>query len=189
MVSRRRLYIPKLKAQIMSKGENGGESRLNRTDLTMLVTFILFIIFAGIAIISPPQSLMPPRTYLEIGFLALVMVTFSTTYFELLERTKNEKIKASSKLALKFFAWGFSLTFSGLVTTFFAMFVNIMDINNNFRDVISFYVQISLNLLIGGITLVGASLPILYSLLGQSESETTSTPPSSEESGGGQQSK
>jgi len=173
----------------MSKGENGSERRLNRRDFTMLITFIIFITFVEIAIIGPPQSLIPPRTYLEIGFLVLVIVTFGTTYFELLERTKNEKVKASSKLALNFFAWGFSLTFSGLVTTFFAMFVNIMDINNKFRDVTSFYVQISLNFLIGGITLVGASLPLLPSLFGQSKGETASTLQSSGESGGSQQDK
>jgi len=44
------------------------------------------------------------------------------------------------------------------MTTFFAMMINIIDVASNFRDVTNFYVQISLNFLLGGITLVGASL-------------------------------
>jgi len=82
--------------------------------------------------------------------------------------------------------------FYRIVATLFAMITNfIIDLTdtstaNNFRDVISFYAQILLNFLLGGITLIGASLPLLPSLFRQSKSETASTRQSSEESGSNQ---
>jgi len=160
------------------------------------ITFIGSIILAMIVILSSSQSfILTPRAYLGVIILFLFSITFFVTHYTLSERIKNKKIEASSRPILAFFIWGVSLTSAGLVTTLFVMITNfIIDLTdtntaNNFKDIISFYAQISLNFILGGITLVGASLPLLPSLFGQNKGETTSTHQSSGESGDCQQSK
>jgi len=179
----------------MSRGAY--DSKIIRWAVKHLIEliFAISVILAMIVILGSSQSFeLTPRTYLEMIFLFLFTITFLITYNDLSERIKNRKIEVSSRPILAFFIWGVSLTSAGLVATLFVMITNfIVDLTdtntaNNFRDIINIYVQILLNFLLGGITLIGASLPLLPSLFGQSKGETTSTSQSSRESGGGQQS-
>jgi len=180
----------------MSKGTDGSERGLERTFLNIFIIFISLIILATLATINPSPFVAPPRAYLEVAFAILVMGTFGAIYAELSKRVKSRKVNTSLRLPREFFIWGASLTFSGLMTTFSSMmanviinFINLTEVANSFRDITNFYVQISLNFLIGGVTLIGASFPLLPSLFGQSEGEAASSSQSSGESGGSQQSK
>jgi len=184
----------------VSKGANGSE---NGSNLTFFVSFIIVITVAVFflmltisdAINSSGRLTLSSRTWLELTFMTWVIGNFLIIYFEISKRIKRGEAEVSVKLLQEFFKWGTSLTFSGLATTIFAMLtsfitttVNSTDVANSFKDVTNFYVQISLNFLLGGVALVGASFPLLPSLFGQSKDEATSTSQSSRESGGGQQS-
>jgi len=180
----------------MPKGTYSGKIVKWAIKYLLEIIFISSVILAMVVILSSSQSVvLTPRAYLGVIILFLFSITFFITHYTLSERIKNRKIETSSRPILAFFIWGVSLTSAGLVATLFVMITNfIIDLTdtntaNNLRDVISFYAQILLNFLLGGVTLVGASLPLLPSLFGQSKGETTSTHQSSRESGGCQQSK
>jgi len=92
-------------------------------------------------------------------------------------------------LLLWFATIGLTLTFTGLVTAASILLASMTGFRHGLGELLNFYAQLSLNFLIGGVTLVGASLPVLHSLFEQGKGETASTPQSSEESGGSQQDK
>ena len=180
----------------MPKGTYSGKIVKWAVKYLLEITFICSVILAMIVILGSSQSFaLTSRAYLGMIILSLFSITFFITHYELSERIKNRKIETPSRPILAFFIWGVSLTSAGLVATLFVMITNfIIDLTdtntaNNFKDVISFYAQILLNFLLGGVSLVGASLPLLPSLFGESKGETTSMPQSSRESGGCQQSK
>jgi len=171
----------------MSKGVNDGEKMWKREFSVAIALggpIIIAIIAVVIAVGPPPHP--QPRTFLEAAFMVLIMGSIGILHVELSERIKIKEVEGFSRLILNFFIFGLSLTFSGLLTTSLAMVVNAMDIAGHLRDVTNFYVQISLNFLIGGVTLVGASLPVLPSLFRQ---ETSQPPQCNGESSSGQQSK
>jgi len=162
----------------MSKGVDDSGKSLKKK---FLITVAISAVYVAIAMIGLPP--LPSRVYLEAGFMIWVIGTFGATLSELYKVVEIEKMEGFSRILLEFFIWGFSLTFSGLMTTFFAMMIDILDIGSNFKDVTNFYVQISLNFLLGGITLVGASLPLLPSLVKQRKRRAEPTP----QSGGGKE--
>jgi len=187
-------YIPKFKKLDMSRGAYDSKTIRWVVKHLLEITFISFVILVMIVIIGSSRSfILTPRAYLELIILSLFLITFYITYYELSERISSKKIEASLRPMLVFFVWGASFTSSGLVATLFIMITNLIinltetDIANDFRDITSFYIGILLNFLLGGITLVGASLPALQSLLGQSERKAEPSPQCSREGGGGQQ--
>jgi len=174
----------------MSKGVNDREKEWKKefsVAIKLGGPITIAIIAVLIAVGPPPHP--QPRTFLDVAFMVLIASGFGIIYVELFERLKIRELKGLSRLVLNFFIFGISLTASGLAATSLAMVVNAMDVAGNYRDVINFYVQISLNFLLGGVTLVGASLPLLPSLFRQNKCETASTRQSSGESGDCQQDK
>jgi len=171
----------------MSKGVNDGERKWKR-EFSVAVALggpiIIAIIAVVIAVGPPPHP--QPRTFLDAAFMVSIVGSIGILHVELSERIKIREVEGFSRLILNFFIVGLSLTSSGLLTTSLAIVVNAMDVAGKFRDVTNFYVQISLNFLLGGITLVGASLPVLQSLFRQ---ETSQPPQCNGDSSGGQQSK
>jgi len=154
----------------------------------LIVITVISLTFIGIGILDMCPS--ASKELLESGFIAFILGSFFAVNFEFYNRlVKIRKVNGFSWLFVEFFTWGLSLTFSGLTATSLAMVVNLLDVANKFSEVVNFYVQISLNFILGGVTLIGASLPVVHSLFGQSKGETASTPQSSGESGDCQQSK
>jgi len=178
----------------MPKGTINGIIKRALKD-PIVLTFIVYVIVATLIIVCPFKFfILTLHTLIGALIFFLVFAILIIAYYDLSERIENRITNPSQVPLLEFFVLGFSLTVSGTATTFFVMYINFI-INltgvylDNFKDTINFYVQISLNFLLGGITLVGASLPLLQSLFGQSERKTEQSPHSSGESKGDQQNK
>jgi len=90
----------------------------------------------------------------------------------------NVKASGFTALSLEFFIWGFTFTVAGIITAITALSVSVTGFKHGLGELLNFYAQLSLNFLIGGVTLVGASLPVLHSLFGQSESKVEPSPQS-----------
>jgi len=118
----------------------------------------------------------------DILFLAFAN-TFAASYLLTRELLAGAKAKGFVALSLEFFTWGFTFTVTGLVTAITALSLSVTGFKHGLGELLNFYAQISLNLLIGGVTLIGASFPILQSLFGQGERKAEPSPPSSGESG------
>jgi len=154
----------------MSKGTINGIIKRALKD-PIVLTFIVYVIVATLIIVCPFKFFITTlRTLIGALIFFLVFAILIIAYYDLSERIENQIMNSSLGPLLEFFVLGFSLTVSGTTTTFFVMYINFIinltGINlENFKDTINFYVQISLNFLLGGITVVGASLPVLQSLL------------------------
>jgi len=155
---------------------------IKRRDWILLIWLISPLAYAPLAI-----NYFQLFEWAELILVSAFANAFFASYLLIRAPLPGAKAMGFTALLREFFILGLTLTFTGLITATTTLLSSITGFKHGIGELLSFYAQLSLNFLIGGVTLVGASLPVLPSLFGQSKGETTSTPQSSRESGGGQQ--
>jgi len=150
---------------------------------------LLFLLLAPPIYIFIVINLFQRFELVEIIFALAFGNAFVASILYVSASLPGARVTGLTALLHDFFIFGLALTFTGLVVAASALLASITLFKYYLGDLLSFYAQLSLNFLLGGVTLVGASLPVLPSLFGQSKGGTTLTPQSSGERGGDEQSK
>jgi len=136
-----------------------------------------------------PQLGMSFEMLFQTLFLSAMIISFWYAFSKV--KKFQSIIKAKDPLASlfsPFFTLGLGFTLSGIAATLLALAIT-PSVSDKTREFLNMYLQVSLNFLLGGITLVGASLPLLVLLVGQHKHKAEPSPQSSGESGSSQQSK
>jgi len=106
----------------------------------------------------------------EFIFVFSFAVTLFATWSFVQRNLASVKIEGFTKSLLML---GLTLTFTGFATALFALAASPMAFKRGLGEFLSLYTQLSLNFLLGGLSLIGASLPALQSLSKQGASQPT----------------
>jgi len=179
------------------------EIRINLKDPGMWLIIVYLIIIVGVLILAfcfPDQL---HKWYVLITAISVILIFVLSICYSC------SKINSSNSIFTSFVRIGVALLITGLLATglitvifvaFYMSFTNTSPITpcgcvytpgipEDIREHLSIFLQMSLNFLLAGVGLVGASLPAFQSLYKQSEHKAEPSHQSSGESGGGQQSK
>jgi len=155
-----------------------------------LLAYIIIVIVAFFWRSITQQLGISFESFFHILFSLIILLSFSFAFFGILFNIKSKDPLVS--LFYLFLTLGIGFALSGVITTLLILSViATLDVSheNNIKELLSIYLQVSLHFLLGGISLVGVALPVLPSLVGQRERRVEPSPQSSGESGGSQQSK
>jgi len=129
--------------------------------------YLFFSVLVSIATFKP--EVLPP-----IGFSVNMIFIYGFMWiFILAYWTASSIIEVdttavgTARILLELFKIGLALTFTGLATAIFALAASATGFERGLGEFLSFYAQLALNFLIGGVTLVGAALPAIQPLLKQ----------------------
>jgi len=141
------------------------------------------LIFIVSSLLSFETIGLPLEFTLESILVLSFVVTLSATWSFIQRNLASVKIGGFTKFLLML---GLTLTFTGFVASFYALLAGLIGFKRGLGEFLNLYTQISLNFLLGGLGLIGASLPALQSL---SKQEASQPPQCGGEGGGSQQSK
>jgi len=132
--------------------------------------YLFFSVLVSIATIKP-QLLQPLGLSINLIFVSGFIYIFTSAYWtvsSVIEETIADTATVGiARILYELFKLGLALTFTSLATAIFALAASITGFERDLGEFLSFYAQLALNFLIGGVTLVGASLPAIQPLLKQ----------------------
>jgi len=180
---------------------SGVRKYLKDPGVWLLIVYSISIIIVLILAVYFPDQL--HKWYVPYTSIIILVFLISSICYS------RSQINSSTSIFTSFLRIGIALVITGLFATgliivifvaFYMSFTNTSPITpcgcdytsgipKDIREHLSIFLQMSLNFLLGGVTLVGASLPVLQSLYRQSEHKAEPSPQSVREGGSGQQSK
>jgi len=131
--------------------------------------FFGYLFFSALVSIATymPHVLQPLglslNTIFIYGFL-YILISAYWTVSSVVETEADIPTVGFARILFELFKFGIAFTFTGLATAIFALFASATGFERGFGEFLSFYAQLALNFLIGGVTLVGASLPAIQPL-------------------------
>jgi len=143
-----------------------------RKKVAPVALFFGYLFFSALVIIATfkPEVLPPIGFSVNMIFIYGFMWIFILAYWtfsSIVETEVNTTAVGTARILLELFKIGLAFTFTGLATAIFALAASATGFERGLGEFLSFYAQLALNFLIGGVTLVGASLPAIQPLLKQ----------------------
>jgi len=136
--------------------------------------------------INYPTYLLSLGISLELALAFAFIAIFHVTWLFISKVTENIKVEGFTAFQLFLFRLGVAFTITGVVTALLSMWASTAAFRLGLDEFLRFYADTSFKVLTGGITLIGASFPMLQSLYKQGASQP---PQCGGEGGSGQQSK
>ena len=149
-----------------------------------LLAYMAIFVFTYMAI-NYPTHLLLLGISLELALAFAFIAIFYVTWHFINKVTKNIKVEGVTAFQLTLFRLGVAFTLTGVITALLSMWASTAAFRLGLDKFLGFYADTSFKVLTGGITLIGASFPMLQSLYKQETSQRQC----GGEGGGGQQSK
>jgi len=166
---------------VFSMSTHGEDANLRQYVSVLVLNAILISIITNL--LSFEIIELPLELTLELLLVFSLIVTLLATWSFLQRNLASVKIEGFTKVLLML---GLTLAFTGFVTPFYALLAGLIGFKRGLGEFLNLYTHISLNFLLGGLSLIGASLTALQSL---SKHGASQPPQCSGEGGGSQQSK
>jgi len=143
-----------------------------RKTLAPAALFFGYLFFSALVSIATfkPEVLPPLGFSVNMIFIYGFMWIFILAYWtvsSVVETEADIPTVGVARILFELFKFGLAFTFTGLATAIFALAASATGFERGFGEFLSFYAQLALNFLIGGVTLVGASLPAIQPLFKQ----------------------
>jgi len=142
-----------------------------RTDIANLRQYMsVIVLIAALNFIATNWPQIFETIGLSLEFILVISFAFTlfATWSFMQRNLASVKIEGFTKTLL---VLGLTLAFTGFITSFFALLASPIGFKRGLGEFLDFYVQLSLNFLLGGLALIGASLPALQPLSKQEASQ------------------